>query len=1041
MRKLALFLSMILFVGLQTLSAQTKAISGKVVDDLGEAIPGVSIIVKGTTTGTISRPDGTYSFNVPEDATAIIFTFVGMTLQEVPYTGQTTINVTMESDSKDLDEVVVTAMGIVREKRTTTYQTEKVKSEELLVGQSSKAAEGLTGKVAGLQINNQDNGVNPKKQILLRGMRSISGNNEALIVIDGSVVTSGAFNDLNPNDIESINILKGASAAALYGSRAANGALIVVTKQGKKGKKLTLGINHSSSWESVAYMPDFQSEYGEGWDGEDNPIENTNWGARFDGVVKQIGPTFADGSYQAVAYAPIKDNLKDFYNTGVTNQTTAYLSGGDETSTFYLSLGKTDADGIVPSDEYSRYTARVNVSKQIGSVKLSANTSFLTDKTDVVGDKIGDQDRPLYWFVLNTPANIPLSDYRDWDNPESYGYADNYFNAYYQNPYWAIGTNRNVDETNRFVGNVSASWDIFDNINLTGRLGANNSWGNGKDWRAEQTYDATLQPYHSTVSSFVEDFEFQRDIYTTDVILSGDFDLASDFTLKAILGSSTYSYKYRESTLIAKNLSIPGFYDISNGTGQLEGQVDQSEKRTYGFYGDFTFGYKNWAFLTLTGRQDYTSTLSSDNNSYFYPAVGLSLVLTDAIEALKNNDVLSYAKLTLSNSTVYNDLNPYQINERYYKRKNSAGDVLNPFPYGSINGFDKSASAVNSDIRKEKLNTTEVGMNLGFFGSRINLDASYYHTKTTDLITYTTPSYTSGASSYLTNIGQLSGKGFELSLGGRVVNLGDFKWDLNINFSTQTTKVDEIIDGVNEVALDSYTSGYGTYAVVGDAFPQIKAVSYVRHDGKVVVDSESGDPIVGEIENKGRTTPKYIYGLTTQFSYKGLKLSTTWDLRTDYVYYAQGLDAMEFTGRTEESVRANRQDFVWPNSVYETSPGVYVDNTNVAITNGVGGFWRDKYGEINESYIRNASNLKIRELALSYDLPKSILSKTNIIKKMTVGIVARNLYTWFPDNQTRFSDPEFRNTDSGDDANGVGIGGYFTSPPTRSFGFNVNIEF
>lgn len=1013
----------------------TGTVSG---EDDGTPVPGVNVIVKGTSAGTVTDIDGNYQIGVPDDGGILVFSFIGLTTEEVEIGNQSKIDMVMTADIKQLTEIVVTGYGIEREAKELTYQTETVDTETLMVGQATNSANALIGKVAGLTVNAQDNGVNPNSQILLRGLRSVSGNNEALIVIDGSIASTGAFNDLNPNDIESISVLKGASAAAIYGSGAANGALMVTTKRGGKAKKFTAGITHNTTVESVAYMPDFQTEYGTGWDGEYNNIENTNWGPRFDGTMRQIGPTFPDGyalPTQMVPYAPVKDNLKDFYNEGMTHNTTAYLSGGDETGGYYMSLGYLDRKGIVPDDEYNRITAKFNASKKIGDVKLTATTNFATDNTDVVGSTIGDQDRPLYWFVLNTPANIPLSSYKDWDNPESYGYADNYYNAFYQNPYWGVGTNRNIDQSNRFTGNMAASWDIVKQINFTAQMGVNTVWGHGKNWRAEQTYDEVLQPYHSTVSSFVTDSEFQTTTYTGQALLTGNFNLNSDFTLKAILGATTIAGESRNSSITANNLSIPDFYDISNGTGQLDATVDEWQKRTYGFFGDFTFGYKNWAYLTLTGRQDYTSTLPPENNSYFYPSIGANVVLTDAISGLQSS-VLSYLKVTVSNSTVYNDLGPYQINERYSQSSS--------FPYGSLNGFYKSNTAVDSDIKKEKLNTTEIGLNMSFLDSRIDLDGAYFMTKTTDLITYTTPSRASGASSYLTNIGALSGTGFEITLGGDVVRAGDFVWRLDVNYFTNTTIVDEVGAGLDEITVEGWT-GYGTYAIEGEAFPYLKAVGYERDpQGRVIVEESSGNPLVGTIQNQGRTTPKHTVGLTTSFNWKGINLAAVFDYRggDDYVYFAQGMNSMEFTGRSMESVSSNRQDFVWPNSVINTgtdeSP-VYVENTNIQITDGIMQFWQNRYNEIKENYVRDATAAKIRELSLSYTLPKSLTNQWGWLQTLTVGIIGRNLYTWLPEGQTRFSDPEFRN--AGGTGNGIGIGGYFTSPPTRSVGFNINVEF
>jgi len=789
-----------------------------------------------------------------------------------------------------MDEVVVTALGIKREKREVTYQTQKVSDSELNKMAPTKAGAAMAGKVAGLQINVQDNGVNPSTQIILRGLRSISFDNQALIVIDGSIATSAAFDNLNPNDIANISVLKGATAAALYGSRAGNGVLIVNTKTGEAGKKFIVGINSAYTMDKVAYMPKFQSEYGTGWEGAYDAVENTNWGPRFDGTLRQIGPTLSVEEYglatQMVPYAPVKDNLLDFFETGDTWNNTIYLSGSNETSKFYASFGDQRADGIVPDDEYRRNSVRINASKKVGKVEIGVTSSYFTDNSNVVGSSIGDQNRPLYWFLLNTSANIPLSKYSDWENPLSYGHADNYYNAYYQNPYWAIGTNRNIDNTNRIIGNLNLSWDVYEWLNFTGRMGVNNIWGDGKNWRAAQTYDDDRQPSHQDVASFVEETEYSRNTYTGDALFTGDFSFMDNFTLKAILGGTVYTTDYRYSYMRGNNLSIPGFYDISNATGSPTVQVDEERNRNYGFFGDFTLGFKNYLFLNFSGRNDWTSTLSKENNSYFYPAVGLSFVVSDAIEMLKNNDILSFAKVTLSNSTVYNDLPAYRTNETYSKHVS--------FPYGSINGFLLQTGAVDKNITKEKLNTTEVGLNLGLLQSRISLDFSYFKTMITDLIVATTPSITSGATSYLTNIGELESNGIELSLNGNVINYRDFRWDLNLNYTYNSTIVNEIYEGLKEVAVTT-TGQIGVYAVVGEEYPQMKANVYERDpQGRIVVDPATGWPKTQESMGlMGRTTPPHIYGLSTTLSYKGFSVSSTFDYRTGHVYYEQGSDAME----------------------------------------------------------------------------------------------------------------------------------------------------
>ncbi|MDX9695029.1 MAG: SusC/RagA family TonB-linked outer membrane protein [Bacteroidales bacterium] len=1035
MKKLTIFLAFLLFVGF-TVQAQMQ-ISGTVTGaEDGLPIPGVSVVVKDNTTiGTTTDIDGKYSLTIPSSAQALIFSFVGMKSQEVLINGRSVIDIKIEAEFLEMDEVVVTALGIKREKREVTYQTQKVSDSELNRMAPTKAGAAMAGKVAGLQINVQDNGVNPSTQIILRGLRSISFDNQALIVIDGSIATSSAFDNLNPNDIENISVLKGATAAALYGSRAGNGVLIVNTKTGEAGQKFIVGINSAYTLEQVAYMPKFQNEYGTGWEGAYDNVENTNWGPRFDGTLRQIGPTMPEGypvETQMVPYAPVKDNLLDFFETGDTWNNTIYLSGSNETSKFYASFGDQRSSGIVMNDEYRRNTVRVNASKKVGKVEVGVTSSFFTDYQNVVGSTIGDQDRPLYWFLLNTSANIPLSTYKDWSNPLSYGYADNYYNAYYQNPYWAVGTNRNIDYTNRLIGNLNLSYDVFEWLNFTGRIGLNNIWGDGKNWRAEQNYNADLQPSHSHVSSFVEETEYSRGTYTGDALLTGNFSFLDNFTLKAILGGTIYSTDYKWNFVRADNLSIPGFYDVSNGTGSPTVQVDEEKNRNFGFFGDFTLGFKNYVFLNFSGRNDWTSTLSEGNNSYFYPAVGLSFVATDAIDMLKNNNVLSFAKVTLSNSTVYNDLPAYRTNEVFSKHVS--------FPYGDINGFLLQTGAVDPDITKEKLNTTELGLNLGFFQSRISLDFSYFKTMINDLIVATTPSITSGAGSYLTNIGELESNGIELSLSGNVINYRDFKWDLNFNYTHNSTIVNEIYEGLDEIAVVAQTEiPIGVYAVVGEEYPQMKSNVYERDpQGRIVIDPATGWPKVLEAQAMmGRTTPPHIYGLSTTLSYKGFAVSATFDYRTGHVYYEQGSQQMEFTGRSLASVSANRQDFVIPNSVIDNGTE-YVPNTNIQVQNGRQTYWTDVYNAVGENYVKDATALKFRELSVSYDIPKKYIQKLSL-NKVTIGFIGRNLMTWLPEENC-FADPEFNNS-TANNFNAIGVGGYFQSPPTKSYGFNINIEF
>jgi len=1025
-------LTLLLVFMVQMTFAQERTISGVVSDEMGP-VADISVKVKGTTRGTVTDFDGNYAIKA-NTGDVLEFTHVSYATVTKTVGASSKIDVMVKETGESLEEVVVTSYGRKIAKRTTTYVTEKIDAKDLLTVQPTSAGSALAGKVAGLQINVTDNGVDPSTTILLRGMRSITQNNSPLILIDGSISTQGAFDQLNPSDIKSVNTLKGATASAVYGSRAANGVLIVETKKGGKDGKLTVGINSSFTSDVVAYTPTFQQEYGTGWQGSYESIENTNWGPRFDGSIRRIGPIYADGSYQTAPYAPANDNVKNFYNDGFTSQNTVSLSGGNEEGMFYVSAGYRKSTGLVPDDEYKKNTFRVNASRKLGKVELAVNTSYFFDDKSVVGTTIGSQDRALYWFILNTSNNIDLRRYKDWKN-DFYASPNGWYNGYYQNPYWAIDTNRDTDKRNRFTGNVSASWDVKEWLDLSTRVGINRATGHGKEWRDAQIYDTSNMIVDASrpdkVSSWVQDSEFQSSQYTFDFLATGDFTYNEKFTLKPVIGFSSFSSDYRNSSIKANNLVIDNFYDISNGTGSLIGSVNEEKKRTFGVFGDFTFGYNNYLFINLSGRNDFTSTLDENNNSYFYPSVGVSAILSDMIPAIADNDFVNYVKFTASNTTSYNDVDPYKINEIYSQ---SGG-----FPYGNQNGFYLSGTAVSSEIRKEKLVSNEFGLNLELMQKRIRFNASYYTTTTSDLITEASTGPSAGSSILLTNLAQMDSKGIELGLGVDLVKKENgFNWNFDLNYTSNDSKIIKTDDAGNAINL-----GNRIYAVEGENFPQIKAPSYVRDpQGRIVINQSTGNPLVGGLKSLGKTTPDYILGLTNRFSYKNFTLGATLDYRTGHVYYSALADQMEFTGRSMESISANRQDFVFPNSSYETSPGsgVYVANTNIEVTEGKQNFWTGVYNDIKENYVKDATSLKIRELSLNYNVPTKYLDRIKL-STLSFGFIARNLMTWLP-KENRFSDPEFNNKPNDNvNANAIGYGGFNQTPPTKSYGLSVNVQF
>jgi TonB-linked SusC/RagA family outer membrane protein len=1005
--------------------AQSGSIEGTITNQQsGEAVVGANVFIQSINKGAATDQNGNFTINdVPYDTYELRMSFIGYKTKTISITVDqptVTVNEQLESSVAVLDELVVTAFGIERSKKSTPFQSKQVSSESINEVPSTSPAQGLVGKVAGLTINQGGGNIKPNNSINLRGLRSITRNNEPLVVIDGIKANLNAFRDLNSEDVENVNVLKGATSAALYGSDASNGALVVTTKSGTQGGELQVGIKNTTTFNEVAFVPDFQTKFGTGIDGAYVPYENTNWGPRFDGQVRILGEDFPDGypvENQMVSYDYKEGAIKDFYQTGADVKNTLYFSGGVETGSFYLSLGQNNKTGLVPDDEYQKYTITANGTKQLGDVTLGVNANYFSDTKDVVGNNIGEQGRPLKWHIINTPGNAPLTQYKDYQDPQSYGNPNNYFNRYYDNPYWAIGTHRDLDDTNRLRGNVSAAWNVVDNINVTGRLGINSVNAQGKNFRERQTYE-DFRVSNDFLSATVTDSESQYTAVNGNFVAEGKFELTDQIGLDAALGSSVEMIDSRNSSITANNLSVPGFFDISNGTGSPITNVNESQTRTYGFFGKATFDYEDWLFVTATGRQDFTSTLAADDNSYFYPSFGVSAVLTEAVPALEDVSFLTFLKVTANNSTVYSDLGAYETTEVFVQS--------GAFPLAT-NGFFLTNTAIDPDIKKEKLNSTEFSLNSAFFGGRLNFDASYYFTNTENLITNISPSVASASTGYLTNIGKLSGSGYEATLGGDVIRSQDFSWNVSANYSHYEQQVDEIQEGTNEIAI-----GGRQFAIKGQVFPTLKTLSYQRDDqGRVIVDRETGEPLTGTVDSQGQTTPKHIIGLNTGVNYKGLRLSGTMTYRTGHVYYATGIDAMEFTGRTVESAASNRNPFVFPNSSYEdpNNPGEYIANNSIALA-GDRSFWTGQWNNIKENYVRDASALRLRTLAVNYSLPAQLLSRTNgVVSKVSLGFVGRNLLTFTPTDESRFSDPEF------------GGGGYFSAQPTRSYGFNVNIEF
>ncbi len=628
--------------------AQNRVITGQVKDDKGDPIPFASVTIKGTNKGTTTDANGNFRIET-KSGDILLITAVGSKEREVAVGSSNTYNVALDK-SGALQEVVVTALGVQKQPKELGYSVARVKNAELTQARVTNLQNGLVGKVSGLNVSTVNNGVFANTRILLRGIRSLTGNNQPLLVVDGSPINLNFINSINPNDVESVNILKGANAAALYGPEGVNGVIVVTTKKGTGRTKPQINIGNTTLFEKVAFLPKMQKSFGSGssydafGDGIYDPIENQTWGAKFDGNDTIIGRPDENGNIQKVPYSYRDGEKEGFFNTGVTIQNDISITAGDERSNFYLSVQDLTTKGVVPSDESRRTTFRINAGKQYGSVRVATNLSYTATTYDVT-----NSPGPTYWYVINTPQQIPLTSYKDYKN-DNWSNHNHYFNDYYPNPYEDLQRYRNKGRGDDLVGNIELNWKPWKYINLMNRTSLTLSTASNKSTVEAITYsDYALHNGRSisgggNVKAAVGDGSSTGNRVQNEFIASFDKDFG-DFNVKA-LGGNLVRQTYATSMGISgNNLVIPTLFNVGNRTGEPGAGQSYSRSRLMSLFGSVSLGFKNWAFVEFTGRNDWDSRLPLDNNSYFYPGVNASVSLTDAIEALGSSKILSYAKV------------------------------------------------------------------------------------------------------------------------------------------------------------------------------------------------------------------------------------------------------------------------------------------------------------------------------------------------------------------------------------------------------------
>ncbi|MFN5556534.1 MAG: SusC/RagA family TonB-linked outer membrane protein [Chryseotalea sp.] len=994
-------------------------------------------MVKGTTNGTMTDANGNYKLNIPQSGGSLVFSFVGMQTQEVPIGDRTVVDVTLGLDVTQLSEVVVTALGVEKQSRELGYAISTVSSEDLTVARESNILNSLQGKVTGVTITQSSGNLGGSTKILVRGVNSLAGNNNPLWVVDGVPINDNQDNTsavgnrisgnrdfangasiINPDDVESISVLKGAAASALYGSRAAAGVIVVTSKKGKnrKGHGPSITLNSSLRFDNLFRVPDFQNEYGAGQNYKyDSSSVFNNWGPKIAGqlVTEAItGKTVPLKSYG--------ENYKDFYRTGKTLVNNVSVSDANEKSDYRLSLTSLNQNGILPNAELDRITVSLNAGTK-HSKKVSSRFGVQYINTETIGTGVAGANDPniISWSSFVRTTNF--KNYKPWidDFGGQLGTVNNLDN----NPFWIQYENKNERKDDRFLGNFEATYNILDNFNLLARVG----YDYDRDSRL-------LTNRKGTRSRATGDF-LTDDIFRTQInvdILSNYFaKLTSDLELKALVGYNFNKRKFSSKTVFAQSLAIAELFNPSNAS-TVSTTFGFSEQVLFGAFGEVGLSYRDWATLTLTGRNDWNSTLPKDKRSFFYPSASLAVVVTDALKLESN--VLSYAKLRTSFAEVGNGTNPYLLNFQYFPVAQASGQYsLNVnFPFNGLLAFRSSTQIPPKSLRPESQQTFEIGTELQFFKGRIGLDVAYFSSTTKDQIIALPVSPSSGFSTSLINAGNINTSGVEISLNADVVKIGGFTWSSIVNFTQTESVVKSLAPNLNRVVIASEFNGIQVVAEPGKEY-QLFGTPYLRDQatGKLILNSTTGMPQAGTNRTFGSVMPDFTMGFINNFTFKNFTLTSTIDWRSGGLLSSATVLGLWQSGAAKETA-INREGSYVIEGLLQNQDGTFRENdipvrSTQTLWNGLA------TGSVAESFIFDASFVKLRELGISYSLPNSLVSKTPF-KGLQVGIEGRNLALLY--SKVPHIDPEATLFGSGADGMGVERN---TVPSTRSIGFNLRI--
>ncbi len=1007
---------------------------GVVIDATGEPVIGASVVVKGKTgAGTVTDIDGNFTLKNVKKGETLRITSLGMTPVEVVYNGSN-VKVTLKDDSKALDEVVVTALGIKRERKSLGYAIQDVKGDAILNSHENNVANALTGKIAGVQITRSSNGPGGSSKIQLRGNNSVTGLNQPLIVVDGvpmdnftgadnndywnpSADMGNGLSDINPEDIESMSVLKGASAAALYGSRAGNGVILITTKSGRQTKGLGITVTGTVSAESIFMKPDVQTTYGQGTQGVYNSTSGLSWGPRIEGqeYVRWDGQKVKMQSY---------DNLDNYYGTGTELQENVTLSQQYGKTSIYASMTNMNNKSMTPGAKLNRTNLMLR-----GVTSFGKNDAWTFDgKVQYIRNKANN--RPVSGNNNNNSAlglfTFPTTlDIRDFENCIDENNEMVWWNKDGNNPYWMSKYSLSDDSRDRFLMNASLKYKVLSW--LTAEIKA------GTDM---YTLEATRRVYsgNSNVTTLYEQNinHFYENNFSYLLTATKD-NIFDKFGGTVTFGGNLMATKKTGMKGLASKLVIPNKFSLNNGENKADISETYTQKKINSLYGTVGINYDGWAFLDATFRNDWSSALSKENRSFFYPSVSASWLFGEMFNKIgkKMPSWFSFGKIRASYAEVGNDMDPYQLYNLYSTSPDSHGGIT----------ASSSNTLYNKNVKNELIKSYEVGVELKFLNNRLGLDFAWYKSNATNQLMNLPVNSLSGYNYKKINAGDIQNTGVELMAYATPIRTKDFEWTINYNISHNNNTIKDLYDGVDRYQLGGYDN-IRIYAIKGGKYGEIWGTKFLRvedgqYKGQLLLTSDGLPQATSEMEKIGDQQATCNMGLTNSFSYKGWNLSFQIDARIGGEIFSGTNAMMQRSGTAAATAPGGKRvDDMVVAGVYKDASGNYVQNTNKVTTqqywNAVAGTGNMGIGEAN---IYSASNIRLRNVSLGYNVPTSILAKTNFIQSLKAGFTVTNVFMIH--SNMNGIDPESVFATS---TNATGFE-YAGIPTTRSFVFNVSIGF